>query len=457
MSTVLPIRRFERDESGSPAVTQVTEGLSAVDEADLAVREALADEYQLEGFLGQGGMSVVFLAREVALNRLVALKVLPRRFTVEGNAADRFRQEATIAASLDHPNIVPIHRIGESSRCLWYAMKYIRGRSLEQLLRDAGPLGLHDCFSVIEQVTGALHYAHRRGVVHRDMKPANVMLDDSGWAYVCDFGVAKQAGNPRLTQTGGTLGTPLYMSPEQLYGKPVDGRSDQYALAVLTYELLTGVHPFSADSVGEIIRKHCTEAAPDLSAFREDLPARVGEAVGRALSKDPDDRFGDVVELLIAMGGRRPRRALPTPGSEPDILTAATRPMGIVRGVLRSGRRRLVTVGALALALAGGVVAGRGSQPASAPPTLPPPTAEPAAAAVVPASGKLWVNSEPWGQLYIDGARVGHTPATELPIGPGPHTIRVMKDGYVPHEQTIIVPAGDELRLTGIRLRRVTP
>jgi serine/threonine protein kinase len=445
--SVIPLKRLNR-ESADPAATQSAEALSAVDEADLAVREALADEFQLEGFLGQGGMSVVFLAREVALNRLVALKVVPRRLTVDGNGADRFRQEATIAASLDHPNIVPIHRMGETPRCLWYAMKYIRGRTLEQMVRDTGPLGLLDCFSVIEQVVGALHYAHRRGVVHRDLKPANVMVDDGGWAYLCDFGVAKQAGNPKLTQTGGTLGTPLYMSPEQLYGKQLDGRSDQYALAVLTYELLTAVHPFAADSVGEIIRKHCTESAPPLGQRRSDLPPRVGESIARALSKNPDDRFADVVEFLSAMGGRKPRRPLPTPGSEPDILTAPTHPMAVVPRWFRSWRH-VAMAAALVLTAVGGVVVGRrfGN---------PPVTAVPPVEAAASRSGLLWVSSEPWGQLYIDGARVGHTPATELPIGPGPHTIRVLRDGYQPHEETITVPVGGQVRLTDIQLRLLT-
>jgi serine/threonine-protein kinase len=449
MSTVLPIRRFDRD-SAATASAPTADGLTAVDEADLAVREALAADFQLEGFLGQGGMSVVFLAREVALNRLVALKVVPRRYTVDGNGADRFRQEATISASLDHPNIVPIHRLGETPRCLWYAMKYIRGRSLEQMVRDTGPLGLHDCFSVVEQVVGALQYAHRRGVVHRDLKPANVMLDDSGWAYLCDFGVAKQAGNPRLTQTGGTLGTPLYMSPEQLYGKPLDGRSDQYALAVLTFEVLTGVHPFAAESVGEIVRKHCTDTAPPLSQYRNDLPPRVAESIARALSKNPDDRFADVAEFLTAMGGRRPRRPLPTPGTEPDLLTAPTRPIAVVPRWLRS-RRALLVAGGLALAATAGVVVGRGFPEAPGGP----PTSVPSVAAAT--SGLLWVSSDQWGQLYIDGARVGHTPATELPIGVGPHTIRVVKDGYVPYEQTITVSPGEQVRLTDIKLKLVTP
>jgi serine/threonine-protein kinase len=330
-------------------VPEPGDDLTIVDEADLAVRDALEDDFRLEGFLGQGGMSVVFLARETNLNRLVALKVLPKRSMQEKSGAERFEQEATIAASLDHPNIIPIHRFGRTARCLWYTMKYIRGRSLEELLRDVGPLDLHDCFGLVEQVAGALHYAHRRDVVHRDMKPANVMLDENGWAYVCDFGVAKALGNPRLTQTGGTLGTPLYMSPEQLYGKPLDGRSDQYALAVLTFELLTGHNPFAADSVGEIIQKHCSAVPPSIRAFRPDLPVGVAEGLARALQKRPEDRFDDVIAFLTAMGGRRPRQSPPSHRVE-TVGAATTVPLRRSTPHARSRRRRIVAAAGLAAA-----------------------------------------------------------------------------------------------------------
>jgi predicted Ser/Thr protein kinase len=433
--------------------------LTIVDEADLAVREALAEDYRFEGFLGQGGMSVVFLARETALNRLVALKVLPRRHTQDANAVERFRQEATIAASLDHPNIVPIHRFGSTARCLWYSMKYIRGRSLEELLRDTGPLDLHDCFSVVEQVVGALQYAHRRGVVHRDMKPANVMLDESGWAFVCDFGVAKATGNPRLTQTGGTLGTPLYMSPEQLYGQPLDGRSDQYSLAVLTFELLSGTHPFAADAVGEIIHKHCVEPAPSLAQLRPDLPEQVVEALDRAMSKKPDDRFPDVVEFLTSMGGRRPRRPLPTQRVEPSLAAATTAPLDRARAP--SLARRLLVIGGLGVAAAAALIAvprlGTDAPPAPiAPPVVTQPTVQEELPVMLP-PGHLWVSVEPWGFLSIDGTSVGRTPAIDVPIAAGPHRLRIERDGYLPYEEDVKVEAGSELRRTGIRLEARRP
>ncbi|MDH3497060.1 MAG: protein kinase [Gemmatimonadota bacterium] len=434
--------------------------LTVVDEADLAVREALGSDYKLEGFLGQGGMSVVFLAREVNLNRLVALKVLPRRHAEDSSAVERFRQEASIAASLDHPNIVAIHRFGTNARGLWYTMKYIRGRSLEELLRDTGPLDLHDCFSVVEQVAGALHYAHRRGVVHRDMKPANVMLDENGWAFVCDFGVAKALGSPRLTQTGGTLGTPLYMSPEQLYGQTLDGRSDQYSLAVVTFELLTGVHPFAADAVGEIIRRHCMEVAPSLAQYRPDLPVRVADGLARAMSKKPDDRFPDVVEFLTSLGGRRPRRPLPTHRVETVTSGAVTAPLEQSRPKRRRRVVALAAAGLVAAAAIAGVVVPRLPQPAAPIVAVP----LPAAALTAPASveerelapvletGRLFVSSEPWGRLSIDGSPAGRTPAIDLPIAAGTHRIRIERDGYAPFEQEIRVEPGAQVRRTGIRL-----
>jgi serine/threonine protein kinase len=437
--------------------------LTVVDEADLAIREALADDYKLEGFLGQGGMSVVFLAREVNLNRLVALKVLPRRHTQDHNAVERFRQEATIAASLDHPNIVPIHRFGSTARGLWYAMKYIRGRSLEEVLRDTGPLDLHDCFSVIEQVVGALHYAHRRGIVHRDMKPANVMLDETGWAFVCDFGVAKAQNSPKLTQTGGTLGTPLYMSPEQLYGQELDGRSDQYSLALMTFELLTGVHPFAADSVGEIIRRQCMEKAPSIAAYRPDIPLRVAEGVARAMSKKREDRFTDVVEFLTSLGGRRPRRPLPTHRVEVTSTSAITAPLQRFRGTRVRRVGVLVGVGIAAAAALIITPWPRASDPpvtpiTSAPTTAvsstPPPQAEARQPAPVFEAGRLWVNSEPWGTLTIDGERAGQTPALGIAIAAGTHTLRIEHDGYVPYEKQIDVKPGGEVRLTGVQLEK---
>jgi serine/threonine-protein kinase len=221
---------------------------------DQSVRTEMASQFRLERLLGRGGMSLVYLARELELNRLVAVKVLPIQLSMGQDAVERFKREAKIGASLDHPHIVPVHRIGTTPTFLWYSMRWVRGGSLRELLDKGGPMALPDCLRVLEPVAAALHHAHRRGIAHRDVKPANILIDDTGWVGICDFGIAKAFGAMPLTNTGATLGTPGYMAPEQCYGKVPDGRADQYSLAVLAYECLAGRVPFTGDSLGEIVR-----------------------------------------------------------------------------------------------------------------------------------------------------------------------------------------------------------
>ncbi len=275
-------------------------------EIEKSIRRAFRPQFRIEGLLGRGGMSLVYLAHEVELNRFVALKVLPLELALGRESAERFKREAKIAASLDHPHIVPIHQIGSRSTFLWFTMKFIRGHSLAELIADRGPLDLVECLRFVEQVASALHYAHDRGVVHRDVKPANVMIDENGWAVVCDFGVAKAFGSVQLTQSGGTMGTPSHMSPEQLYGQPLTGRSDQYSLAITTYECLAGTPPFRGESLGEVLRQHCLEPPPRLSDNRPDIPPHVSDALVRAMSKKPEDRFETVSDFVVALGDRHP-------------------------------------------------------------------------------------------------------------------------------------------------------
>ncbi len=274
-------------------------------EVERGIRRAFRPEFRIERLLGRGGMSLVYLAHEVELNRFVALKVLPLELTIGTDAAERFKREARIAASLDHPHIVPIHQIGSRSTFLWFTMKFVKGQSLVELLADRGPLELEECLAFVEQVASALYYAHDRGVVHRDVKPANVMIDENGWALICDFGVAKAFGAVALTQTSATIGTPSHMSPEQLYGQPLSGRSDQYSLAIMTYELLAGKPPFSGASLGEVLRQHLLEPPPRLSDARPEIPGHVSDVLIRAMSKKPEERFKSVLDFVVALGGRR--------------------------------------------------------------------------------------------------------------------------------------------------------
>jgi len=424
---------------------ETTPTQTPVDELESAVRDALGAEYRVQRLLGQGGMSVVFLAEELALARRVALKVFPQALAIEKSAADRFQHEARIAASLEHPHIAPIHRFGIAPGFLWYTMKYINGRSLAETLKEVGRLDMYSVLSLTEQAAGALEYAHRHGIVHRDMKPANVMLDGNNWAYVCDFGVAK-AQNTKLTQTGGTLGTPAYMSPEQLYGRPLDGRSDQYSLAVVLFELLAGQHPFPAGSVADIVQMHVTAPPPLLSEIRPDLPERLVQGVARAMSKDPADRFDSVITFLTAIGGRRPpqapqpRLSVPVSDAVTERLDVASPPRRHLPFLAGAGLGVVATVAVVWLTPAGrrlsdGRDAGNGSVPAAAP-------------------GHVWINANPWGQVYIDGDSVGRTPLINLTVGAGNHVLRVQRDGYLPVERAFDLTPGQELRIIDIELTR---
>jgi predicted Ser/Thr protein kinase len=274
------------------------------DDLSREVKRLLESEYHIERLLGRGGMSLVYLAREVELNRLVALKVLPIQMAFGTQSVDRFKREAKIAASLDHPHIVPVFRVGTTSGLLWYAMKYIRGRSLRQVMEPSGPMSFDICLDVIAQLASALEYAHRRGVVHRDIKPENVLIDGHGWIWLSDFGIAKAFGAVPLTHTGGTLGTPSYMSPEQCLGQTLDARADQYSLAILTYQCLAGRLPFEGNSVGDMIQKQCFQEPPTLSSARPDISEQFSQVLRRAMSKKREDRFPSVVAFVEALGAR---------------------------------------------------------------------------------------------------------------------------------------------------------
>jgi serine/threonine protein kinase len=417
-----------------------------VEEIESAVRDSLRAEYRLQRRLGQGGMSVVFLAEELSLGRPVALKVFPQALAIEKSAADRFRHEARIAASLEHPHIAPIHRFGVGPGFLWYTMKFINGRSLAEIVRDVGRMDLYSVLSLAEQMASALDCAHRQGIVHRDMKPANVMLDNNSWAFVCDFGVAK-VQDTKLTQTGGTIGTPAYMSPEQLYGRPLDGRSDQYSLAVVLFELLAGRHPFPADSVAELVQLHCTAAPPLLSELRPGLPGRLVQGIQRAMAKEPAERFDSVIAFLAAIGGRRPPQA-PQPRVSVPATEAVTERLAITPRWARV-RRGASLVGAAGLggAVTWAVLAftpvGNLMHAGAAPVNHDAPSAP----------AHLWLSSEPWGTLYIDGDSVGITPVFDLQIRAGTHLVRIQHRGFQPVERTLELKAGQSYRLTDIRLK----
>ncbi|HEV8400693.1 MAG TPA: protein kinase [Gemmatimonadales bacterium] len=464
---------------------------SIPEELEDALRRELSKEYQITDLLGRGGMSLVYLAQELDLNRQVAIKILPLQFLQGPASAERFEREAKIAASLDHPHIVPIFRVGATSTFLWYTMKRIRGRSLEQIIVERGALPLPEVLGVVEQVGSALQYAHRHGVVHRDVKPANVMIEDSGWALVCDFGVARAFGSVSLTQTGASLGTPRYMSPEQFEGQPVDGRCDQYSLAILMWEALTGAVPFTGDSLGELIRKHLLEPPPRLIELKPEIPQRVSDAVHHAMSKRPGERFPDVAAFVAALGGQavpripagftgpqpvaqRARILWDTPDNTPTVRITAT----------RRGRRLIAAAVVAGLALLGGgawvafrpAKTANGATPASHDSTPQRGTDTQRVATVVPADtpvtrrttaprprptvppvarAKLSLSTQPPGQLFLDDQPIRSTPILNFELAPGQHRVQVKRDGFTPFDTVFTAQPGQEIKWTRIALKPI--
>lgn len=258
----------------------------------LALQSAVAGEYSLERELGRGGMGIVYLARDVQLDRDVAIKVLPAEMAASPAARERFLREARTAAGLSHPHIVPIHRVGETGGFVFFVMSYVDGETLGDRLRTRGPLPPAEAARVLREVAWALAYAHGRGIVHRDVKPDNILLEaGTGRAMVSDFGIAQDGGPPGGDRAAGPLaGTAHFMSPEQAAGLPVDGRSDLYALGVVGYLAVSGRLPFDAANVPALLVRQASEAAPGVLGSAPGLPPALARAIDRCLARDPDDR-----------------------------------------------------------------------------------------------------------------------------------------------------------------------
>ncbi|HXM39405.1 MAG TPA: serine/threonine-protein kinase [Gemmatimonadales bacterium] len=269
-----------------------------------ALRRATLGEYDVHSELGQGGMATVYLAHDIALDRKVAIKVMSPALLATAGMVERFKREARTAAALSHPHIIPIYAVRENASLVYFVMKFVEGRSLESILRAAGPLPLPLVRAVLYQVGAALGYAHRRGVVHRDVKPANIMLDTDGWVMVTDFGIAKVSETQGLTMTGATIGTPAYMSPEQCAAKrELSGASDQYSLGIVAYEMLAGQPPFVADTNVGLLYAQVHEPPVPVTERRPDCPPETAAALMRMLEKDPALRWPDVEAAVAALGG----------------------------------------------------------------------------------------------------------------------------------------------------------
>jgi len=280
--------------------------LAPTDPILLEVEAALAGRYSVERELGRGGMATVYLARDIRLDRLVAIKVLLPELAVRPELRERFLRETRTAASFSHPNIVPVHAVEETPTLLYFVMGFVDGETLTQVVRRHGPLTATAAARLIQEVAWALSYAHGRGVVHRDVKPDNILLERAtGRAMVTDFGIARSFAASGLTQVGDVVGTPHFMSPEQAAGDQLDGRSDLYSLGVASFFAVTGRLPFDAESAQAILAMHMSRPAPPILELRPDLPAPLGDTIDRCLAKEPQDRFSRGEELVDALEGMR--------------------------------------------------------------------------------------------------------------------------------------------------------
>ena len=407
---------------------------------------ALEGRYEILRLLGRGGMAAVFLARDLVLEREVAIKVLPPDMIGDGQLMARFQQEGKTAAKLDHPNIIPIHRVESEGGLAYIVMKYVAGQSLEDTLSGRrGRLPIPQVRQILQQAALALGHAHRRHVVHRDVKPANIMLDEDGRVVLTDFGISKAVqGTTQITSTGTIIGTPHYMSPEQAKGRNVDGRTDQYALGIVGYRTLTGKLPFEGDAQS-ILYQQVHEPPASVLERRPDTPPDLRIAIERALAKDPKSRFSNMEEFAAWVSGERassldsatitavraPAKTREYPGPEghgAGIYVALGTVVSIVAAILVAIPKLQTPAHPIAPAVV------------SAPKTQ----RSPAQSRPEPrrASGSLQIRSNPRALLYLDGVKVGLTPVTRTKVAAGSYRMRLEQKGYRPVTETLMVKAG---------------
>ena len=293
---------------------------------DTLINTLFDGRYRVIRRLGSGGMANVYLAEDEELGRRVAIKVLDEKHATDEQFVERFRREAKNAASLSHPNIVSIYDRGEAEGTYYIAMEYIEGRSLKELIVARGPLPIDRAVAYIRQILGAVRFAHKKGIVHRDIKPHNVLVDTDGRLKVTDFGIAR-AGASQMTEAGSIIGTAQYLSPEQARGAPVDQRSDLYSVGIVLNEMLTGSVPFTGDTPVEIAMKHISAVPQPPSTERPDVPEDLDLVVLRALAKDPRERFQSAEEMDAELG--RVAAGLPVSDATAEAATAVLAGAGL--------------------------------------------------------------------------------------------------------------------------------
>jgi eukaryotic-like serine/threonine-protein kinase len=333
--------------------------------------ELLAGRYELQDVAGSGGMSSVYRARDTVLERTVAIKILHDHYSDDPQYVERFRREARALAQLNHPNIVTVIDRGEFEGRQFIVFEHVEGENLKELIDREGQMPVDQALALVHQVARGLAFAHEHGVVHRDVKPHNVLIDADGVAKVTDFGIARSVDpGDGLTETGTLLGTSEYIAPEQASGRRVDERSDQYSLATVLYELLTGAPPFTGDNFMAVAMKHVEEPAPSVRDSRPDVSPRLDAIVSRAMAKRAEDRFPTTEAMMAALeaaradtdGGLAPApvstpddgatESIPVPGPLPPPMQRSRKrfPLPVLVGLIVVGVAALV----IALVIAGG-------------------------------------------------------------------------------------------------------
>jgi predicted Ser/Thr protein kinase len=453
------------------------------------VRQELEKEYEILQELGRGGMAIVFKAKEKELDREVAIKVLPFSLAFDKEFVERFQREARTSAKLEHPNIIPIYGVGKSGRVIYFIMKFLRGKPLSNVLaaRGGGGLPPAEIRRILADVARALAYAHKSGIVHRDIKPDNIMFDEHGHAVVTDFGIAKAATGGKLTGTGMSIGTPHYMSPEQAKAQALDGRSDIYSLGVVAYQCLTGSVPFDGEDSFSIGYKHIMEEVPTPPIDSHEK-RQLFDIIRKMMAKAPEQRFQNAEELIPVLEGGRavtfttdatvampslagvrlagapttplPKAAAPRPGEHRRSVAAALVVWLVIVSTVLGG-------GGFYAYKQGWLFASASRSPAdSAQPTDSNAAldttgrADPAAGAadstrrdtthrpVIPPGtpGKLVLRSVPQGaRVTLDGQPVR---GTQIDVPPGTYRLAVRATGYRAYERQVAILPGETSTVT---------
>jgi predicted Ser/Thr protein kinase len=464
---------------------------------DLSPGRIFHNRYEIAGLLGRGGMGVVYRARDRALDEVVAIKFLRPDFAEDPRMAERFRSEIKLARKVRHRNVCAIHDYGEEQGLLFISMELIEGTDLKHVLRERGPLPSAEAFDAAIQIADGLSAVHDAGIIHRDLKTSNVVLDTKGTVRLMDFGIAKRHGgeSKTLTATGDIVGTPEYMSPEQGQGHKIDFRSDVYALGIVVYELFTGRVPFKGDTPISTILKHIQESPSLTGPGAPDLPPALVPVLRRALAKQPAGRHPSAAAFAQDLREARAGRAPADPGSVAVPHRAASRrPVAPIAGVamlaVATGVAWFLWPRAAPPAHPVAVVTPAATAPpatvappppiesptpasvATAPPrrvatpratpvprsTPPAPVATPPVTQATPVAqapppaeigpGLLQVVARPWAEVAVDGRVIGETPLDVLTLPAGAHTVRFRHPAWLPVERTISVHSGQTERLS---------